>query len=167
MTTEPFDAMAMIMAQIDPAIVARRDALALALQEAGADLQECRHQLKAAELSGTEEDESRCLVRVRRAERKYLEAEQQNQQGQQAYSGAVVAAWRAVRDRVYPAVDAWQMEAEQRVIAARKAATDLDGELAAYYQRLIAERIVPLQRIAEQLRLPASEWMPNHQGKYA
>lgn len=167
MTEQPFDALAVVMAHIDPKVIERRGQAASAMHEAAADLQETRHQLKAAELSGTEEDEARGVVRVRRAERRQQEAEQAAKIAEQQYHAAFVAAWRAVRDVEYPAIDAWQVEAEARVLAMRQAAVDLDRELAGQYQRLIAERINPLQAIAKQLRLPASEWMPDHQGKYA
>ena len=126
MTPEPFDARAAVLARIDPATTARRDETMHALHDAGATLQDAQHQLKAAELSGTEDDEARCLVRVRRAERTYAEAEQQAQQAQQAYGAAFVAAWRAVRDIEYRAHEAFLCEAEARVAAAQQAVVDTD-----------------------------------------
>ena len=164
---EPFDPMQAILARIDPALATERDRLAKSAYDLGADLQEARHQLKAAETSGTEEEELRLLTRVRRLERQFAEAELTAKQAAQRYQGAFVAAWRAVRDVEYQAYEQWLIDAEQRVRAAQQAVIDLDLALVEQRNAYQATRINPLQSIARQLQLPASEWMPDRQGKYA
>jgi hypothetical protein len=73
-----------------PELLAALTTARQALDEAGADLQEVRHQLKAAELGTDEQAEAVAIVRVRRAERRHAEAQQAAQQAEQALTAAVV-----------------------------------------------------------------------------
>lgn len=61
-----------------------------ALDEAGAELQEMQHQLKAAELGDDEQAEALAIVRLRRAERRYGDAQQAAQGAEQTLAAAVV-----------------------------------------------------------------------------
>lgn len=167
MSDQPFDALAAVMAHVDPLAIQRRTQAATACSAAAADLQEARHQLQAAELGDDEQAEAAALVRLRRAERKHTEAEQAREEADRAYRGALVGAWRAVRDVEYTAHEAFLIDAEVRVLAARQAAVDLENALTIERDQRHTKRITPLQAIAQQLQLPATEWMPNHQGKYA
>lgn len=165
--SEPFDAAAAVMARVDPQAVERRRAAQAAYSEAAADLQEAQHQLKAAEVSSSEDDEARCIVRVRRAERRHAEAQQAAQHAEEGYYAALVDAWRAVRDAEYQAHEAFLKDAEARVMAAQQAAVELDQALAKERDQRLTARINPLQAMAQQLKLPVTEWMPDHRGRYA
>lgn len=122
-----------------------------ALDDAAGDLQEAKHQLKAAELGDDEAAEAIALVKVRRAERKHAEAQQAAQQAETAFGDAAA---RLRDQQMVVRLRAWNartLSLQAEVKALQEKVNKLNAEYGAEMQRQYDAEIAPLVRAGAEL----------------